>query len=60
MCPSKARSHESADQQVVELARILALGVLRLIRAYSANSRDNAQLQPPNSSLSPGYRAAPE
>ncbi len=55
MCPTKARSHQLADQQIAELARILALGVLRLIRANSANSRDNAQLQPLDSTLTRCY-----
>jgi hypothetical protein len=60
MCPTKTRSHESADQQVAELARILALGIMRLNRSNNANSRDNAQLRSQHSSLSPGNKAPPE
>ena len=42
------------------IAAILARGYLRLLATRAANQREQANLRPPDSSLSPCYRSAPE
>jgi hypothetical protein len=48
------------NEALSEVARLLAAAYLRLLRQRASNCQFQANLQPPDSSLCPGYKAPPE
>ena len=52
--------HAAPTRAALEIAAILAAGYLRILRVREAKQREQANLRPPDSSLSPCYRSAVE